>query len=122
MKTVVIQTNRELEVLLVALTGSGIKGTESVRLAGKCLDSLEQVADIHYDAEGNIQVYQLEGGQVKIEEGRPVRASRLKEQPATLALEDAYFNFLKARIFEASEWMGAALPTLYRMLQRWETI
>lgn len=119
MKSIQLQTDRELEVLLVALA-TPLKGVEAIRLAGKCLDALERIANISYDSEGNLQIYKIENGQVKIENNQPVRACSLKQKPATLELEDAYFNFLKARVFEASEWSGYAAATIYRLLQKFE--
>jgi len=55
-----------------------------------------------------------------IENNQPVRVCSLKQKPAVLELEEAYLNFLQARIFEASEWSGHATATVYRLLQKFE--
>lgn len=119
MKFIQLDTDRELEVLLIALTGE-IKGMEQIRLAGKCLDSLERIATLAYDKEGNIQIYTVKDGQIQIKDGQPVRQVSLKERPIKLELEDAHFNFLKARIFDASSWSGHAVATMYKLLQKFD--
>jgi len=120
MKEVTLTSDRELEVLLIALTASSIKGVEQIRMAGKCLDALENIANLAYDAEGSLKIYEMDGGQIRIENNRPVRASTLKSVPSVLKLDEAQFAFLKTRIFEAGEWSGTAAAVLYRLLQKFE--
>lgn len=110
MKEIRLEHPRELDVLIIGLYSKPIKGLEQMRLFGKVLDALEHIAVLSFDDDGNVlALKRKEDGSLELDQnGKPVRVTYLKEVPCVLRIDDAYWQFLKARIldFDWSPQMG----------------
>lgn len=116
MKEIRLEHPRELDVLIIGLYSKPIKGLEQMRLFGKVLDALEHIAVLSFDEDGNVlALKRKEDGSLELDQkGKPVRVTYLKEVPCVLRIDDAYWQFLKARIldFDWSPQMGRVVLEL----------
>jgi hypothetical protein len=117
MKTVQLQDIVDVELILAALYAKPISGLEQLRLFDKVLSALEGIANIKYDENGNVMVFEMENGKVVFDENnRPRRAITWKSDKRELRLEDGHAEFLKARL-TATEWTGAAARRALRIVE-----
>lgn len=118
MKEIKLERMRDLDILLSGLYSQPVKGLEALRLFDKVLTAIEHIAVVKYDESGNVVAFETdESGNVVMENDNPKRATRLKELPAVLRLEDGHAAFLKARV-EGHNWPGQVARDVIRLTQQ----
>lgn len=118
MKEIKLERMRDLDILLSGLYSQPVKGLETLRLFDKVLTAIEHIAVVKYDENGNVVAFETdEAGNTVMENGNPKRATRLKEIPAVLRLEDGHAEFLKARV-ASNNWPGQVARDVIRLLQQ----
>lgn len=121
MKKILLGSNRELELLIVALMGHSLQGAENIRLHNRCLDAIESIAELGYNDDGTVRIYELDSrGELIVQNGEPIFAGRLKSTPATLELDRPEFQFLKTRVCESTSWNPRQSRVVCKLIDKFD--
>ena len=96
-----IENNEELHLLISAAYSEANHGAESHRMIVKFMDEIERIAQVDYDATGNVRFHKLtEAGALEIKDDKPIPVTYLKETQGEIPLNGCR-EWIRARMEKA---------------------